>query len=167
MSILSDVDLLSRFSNIIVSNRERSLINPASIDIRVGTTLKEEKAASEWKDIPFANYSSDYYYQLMPGAFVLVATLEEIHIPNGFVGELKLKSSCALSGYDHSNAGYIDPGWRGIITMELRNNSRYTTLPLYPEMRVAQLVLHTLVRAAKNPYTGKYQHAKSVESAKP
>lgn len=166
MPILSDVDLLRKYSHIITSNRDRGLVNAASIDLRIGHSLLEERTANVWKSIDLTGTTKEQPYILDPQDFVLVATLEEVHIPNGYAGIVRLKSSRARQGYNHCNAGFIDPGWRGVLTMELKNETRLTPLPIYLGLRIAQLTLTTLIRDAKNLYAGLYQNATSVEPCK-
>ena len=54
------------------------------------------------------------------------------------------------------NAGWVDPGFEGEITLELFNANR-CALELRTGRRVGQLVFAQLDEAAKNPYAGKYQ----------
>jgi dUTPase len=83
-------------------------------------------------------------FKLWPGAFVLVETYEHITIPNGYCAELKLKSSMARQGFNHSLAFWVDPGWSGILTMEVMNATQYHLLELKCGERFAQLIIHRL-----------------------
>jgi len=51
----------------------------------------------------------------------------------------------------HATAGFVDPGFHGVIVLELSNVS---TLPilLRPGMKVAQMVFQHLDRSAERPY---------------
>ena len=79
-----------------------------------------------------------------------------------------LKSSRAREGYQHALAGWIDPGWVGSkLTLELKNNRRYRSLPLYPGMRIGQIVFHTMSQTPIKSYTevGNYNnHARVMPS---
>jgi deoxycytidine triphosphate deaminase len=70
-----------------------------------------------------------------------------------------LRSSAARAGYEHSFAGWIDPGFRGTIVAELRNNLSNHMLPIEPGMRLLQVVLMQMTAAATQPYSvkGNYQ----------
>jgi len=157
--ILSDQALHKLLPELIPDGADPALVNPASIDIRVGRDLLMEDGPGIWKRVEI----SSQRYLLKPKEFVLVSTYEVIAIPNGYAAELRLKSSRAREGYDQALAFWVDPGWHGILTMEVVNNMRYTELPLQLGMRFGQLVVHTLSSVADRPYRGKYYGADRVE----
>jgi len=158
MCILSDQTLHERIHELIL-DPDTSLINPASIDIRIGQFLKYEHE-STW------DLREQGPYLLQPKEFVLVSTYEHLMVPNDLCMELKLKSTSARLGFDHSVAFHFDPGWSGIGTMEIHNMNRLQTLTLEYGQRFAQIIYHKLDRPVLNPYQGRYQHATSVEAAK-
>ena len=170
--ICSDFTLIHRLKEFITENADEKLINPASIDIRVGRQLKAEDLNSRGKlyprffDVDLTLHTETEPYVMHPGAFVLVSTLETICVPSGFGADIRLKSSRGRQGYQHALCGWIDPGWHGIITMELRNVTQSSLLPLYPGMRIAQVVYYCLTTKALSPYVGRYQGATTVEAAK-
>ena len=59
------------------------------------------------------------------------------------------------------NAGWVDPGFEGEITLELYNANR---LPIRLEAgrRICQLVFAAMDDEAENPYCGKYQKQRSA-----
>ena len=62
------------------------------------------------------------------------------------------KSSLGRLGLQvHATAGFVDPGFAGVIVLELSN---VATLPilLRPGMKVAQMVFQRLDQAAERPY---------------
>lgn len=59
------------------------------------------------------------------------------------------------------NAGWVDPGFTGEITLELFNASE-APIKLTPNTRVAQLVFCTMSGSCDNPYNGKYQFQKNA-----
>ncbi len=61
------------------------------------------------------------------------------------------------------NAGWVDPGFEGEITLELFNANR-CALELRSGRRVGQLVFAQLDEAAKNPYAGKYQASAALRA---
>jgi dCTP deaminase len=168
--ILSDQALHELLPHLI-RNPKYEFINPASVDIRVGSQLVEEVAPygsteAKWKISDLTYTKETTPYKLEPGRFVLAATYEYIMVPNGYAVELRLKSSRAREGYNHSLAFWVDPGWQGILTMEIQNITRWHTLPLWYGMRFAQLIVHKLDSPAVFPYDGKYQDAQGPEGAK-
>jgi deoxycytidine triphosphate deaminase len=51
----------------------------------------------------------------------------------------------------HATAGFIDPGWKGTLTLELNNLTR-VPIKLYPGLLIAQLSFMGLDKAAERPY---------------
>jgi deoxycytidine triphosphate deaminase len=51
----------------------------------------------------------------------------------------------------HATAGFIDPGWKGTLTLELNNLTR-VPIKLYPGLLIAQLSFMGLDRPAERPY---------------
>ena len=74
-------------------------------------------------------------------------------------GQLALKSSRAREGIEHLMAGYIDPGYEGRLTLELVNARVLHPVPLWPGMRIPQIVFHKMSLLPNNDYsvTGRYQ----------
>ena len=141
-------------------------VSPASYDVRLGRTLFREGNASEDRWVPID--ISGGVYSLAPGEFVLAETLEFVRIPNNMLCEFNLKSSRGREGLEHLHAGYIDPGFNGIITLELLNVNRYHRLPLEHGMLVGQLRFAKLDQIPLRSYavTGRYHGAKGVEASK-
>lgn len=161
--ILSHQTLIRRLPELIgEEHRDPALVNPASIDIRVGATAQTESGAQ----YDLARCSKERPFMMESGQFVLVSTLERLMVPIDLAVELKLKSSRAREGYNHSLAFWFDPGWDGIGTMELKNYSRVRGLPLYAGLRIAQLIVHKLDEPCEKPYVGRYNGATEVEGSK-
>ena len=66
------------------------------------------------------------------------------------------RSSLGRLGLFIQNAGWVDPGFHGEITLELFNANR-CAIKLQAGRRIGQLVFARMDRAARNPYRGKYQ----------
>lgn len=66
------------------------------------------------------------------------------------------RSSLGRLGLFIQNAGWVDPGFHGEITLELFNANR-CAIRLQAGRRIGQLVFARMDRAAQNPYRGKYQ----------
>ena len=155
--ILSSRDIQYRLSSLVLPADDK-LINPASLDIRLGAQLiQEDGTLVSILRTP---------YMLEPGEFVLVETYEIITVPMDLAVELRLKSSIARQGYNHSLAFWFDPGWSGRGTMEIQNINRQKELPLYEGMKFAQLIFHKLNSVPLEPYGGKYQWTQGVQAAR-
>ena len=168
--ILCDRDLLALGPQLL-DPFNPSLVNPASIDIRVGDNILVE---SEYQDVGgnfvripfFSQHTLTHPWTVQPKEFILVETLETLKVPNGYAVEMKLKSSRAREGWNHSLAFWFDPGWYGVGTMELHNVSRFHSLKIYPGLHIAQIIVHRLSGDAINLYNGRYQNALTVERSK-
>lgn len=161
MSILCDSHLKELMHAGLIVDPDWSLVNPASIDIRVGKQVMRETA--------FGSFSFDKAEDpivVHPGEFVLISTFESFKVPNGYAMDLRLKSSTARKGWNHSLAFWVDPGWEGVLTMEIQNTLRYNPLTLTPGERFAQVIVHRLSGPSEQPYKGRYQGAATVEGSK-
>lgn len=158
-------DSLMKLGPLLLDPFDPALVNPASIDIRVGLDLQYHDRHRGWVLMPLGHYHEYSPYHMNPGEFFLVSTLERIQVPIEYALDLRLKSSRAREGYNHSLAFWFDPGWAGIGTMELTNIGN-RSLPLYPGLRIAQVIIHLLDAPCSKPYRGKYQGAGGAEVAK-
>jgi dCTP deaminase len=158
--ILGDLSLW-KLLNDLVRDPDPDLVNPASIDVRVGSEMLLEVGPGEFNAVDLTAAP----VPLQPGEFALVPTLEWLMVPNGYAVELTLKSSRARQGYDHSMALWLDPGWCGAGTMGIRNATRHTPLPMERGMRIAQLIVHQLDQPAVRPNGGRDQGVRTGERA--
>jgi dCTP deaminase len=118
------------------------LINPASLDLRLGDLIMLESAEGlEMKPCSIANNTKDDPYWLKPNQFILAQTIEVFNMPDNIAGLFFLKSSRAREGYENLHAGYADPGWNGsTLTLELKNSRQIQPLPLWPGLKIGQMV---------------------------
>ena len=63
------------------------------------------------------------------------------------------------------NAGWVDPRFKGEITLELYNANR-CAIELKAGRRVGQLVFAKMDHAVLNPYNGKYQGQKGATGSR-
>lgn len=144
---------------------DEALIQPSSIDVRVAREFRVfhnnrqpfidvRKPSADLTDV--VSVADDEPFILHPGEFVLGSTLERVTIPDDLVARLEGKSSLGRLGLlIHSTAGYIDPGWDGMITLELSNVARLP-ITIYPGMPIGQISFLTLTTPVDTPYRGKY-----------
>lgn len=142
-----------------VSPFSMEFINPASIDVRLGKNLMiETPHEADLELIDISECTKEEPYLLHPGEFVLAETIEKFRIPDRISAQFVLKSSRAREGYQHLLAGWIDPGYRGRLTLEIKNIRRYHAIPLYTGMRIGQIVFHHMSQVPVKSYaeTGHY-----------
>lgn len=109
-------------------------------------------------------------FVLQPGQFILGATIEEITLPSDIGAKIEGRSSWGRLGIViHSTAGYIDPGFKGKLTLEISNIGMLPVL-LYPGMRICQIAFEILSSPAKVPYPkkedAKYYNATHPQESK-
>lgn len=142
-------------------------LQPASFDITLGKSFLTMEDATQCVSIQpedeqikyrqiLCNSNTRSYY-LGPGDFCLATTQEYLCLPNGYAAFVEGRSSIGRMGLFIQNAGWIDPGFEGEITLELFNANRYTTIELVPGTRVGQIVFLKMDQPAMHPYRGKYQ----------
>lgn len=101
------------------------------------------------------------YFDIQPHEFVLARTREHIELPSWITGRVEGRSSYGRLGlFVHVTAGYIDPGFKGTITLEMFN-ANHRPIRLYVGQRICQIVLQKHDPVGK-PYSGKYQNQKDV-----
>ncbi len=114
MTILCDYEIKALCTDGMVPNYDEALINPASLDLRLGDTIMIESAENlNMRPLSIAGRTSDNPYELKPGQFILAQTIEVFNMPENIAGLFFLKSSRAREGYENLHAGYADPGWHG------------------------------------------------------
>ena len=91
-------------------------------------------------------------FVLHPGEFVLGQTLELVQLPDDLVARLEGKSSIGRLGLlIHSTAGFIDPGFRGNLTLELSNVANLP-ITIYHGMPIGQISFMRLDAPVERPY---------------
>lgn len=153
---------------------DSDLINPNSIDVRLGDTCSSYDGSTDTID-PYDKASimngliSRPTGIIFPGEFLLATTVETITLGANMCAELNGKSSIARLGVEiHITGGWIDAGFSGEITLEMHNvNSR--PVLLHPGMPIGQLVIHQ-ISPAKRHYGeragSKYQNQKGPMPSK-
>lgn len=150
-------------------------VEPASYDVRLGNDFKIfqrdetpfidfNKPADITKDVRVEDHQVGFL--LHPGEFVLGVTLEKLHMPDNVVARIEGKSSVGRLGLMvHVTAGFIDPGFRGPVTLEMVGVHPLPLL-IHPGMLIAQISFQWMAAPAEKPYQGRYQDSRGVESSK-
>ncbi|MBQ8170781.1 MAG: dCTP deaminase [Oscillospiraceae bacterium] len=169
--ILSDKTILKMLENgsLEIAPVEKEQIQPASVDIRLGDTFSVVEDTSSGiitleNEIKYKTIKTDTYL-LLPGQFVLATTMEYFSLPDDLTAFVEGRSSLGRMGLFIQNAGWVDPGFKGEITLELFNANR-CAIELKSGRRVGQLVFAKLDDHALNPYNGKYQGQKGATGSR-
>lgn len=181
--ILSDKEIRALCEGGMVTPFDPALINPASLDVRLGDTLLIESAESpQLKPYPFHLHTRENPYNLVPGQFVLGATMETFFFPRHLTAQFMLKSSrgregsdCIgwrlmdLAGLTHAFAGFCDPGWTGSkLTLELKNNRQLHPVSIWPGMRIGQFEFSLMSQPPECSYdqVGHYNNDQTATASK-
>ena len=146
--------------SLVISPITEEQIQPASVDIRLGNTFSVVDDTSTGiitlnNQINYKTITADKYV-ILPGQFVLATTMEYFELPDNLTAFVEGRSSLGRMGLFIQNAGWVDPGFKGEITLELFNANR-CAIELQSGRRVGQLVFAKMDDHALNPYNGKYQ----------
>lgn len=145
-----------------------AMLNPASLDIRIGSSALFESSEGQ-KEIELWQYSKSKPFSLLPGECILVGSLEVFNIPENIAAEFKLKSSRGREWYQHMLAGWIEPDFHNsVLTMELKNAHQYKPLPIYPGLRIGQIIFYQLAEIPEKSYkqVGRYNNDLVVAASK-
>ena len=143
-------------------------IQPASIDCRLGEhylKVDENDFDTIRLDQPVRYVELNQREIVIPPlSFMLATTMEYIKLPDNVTAFVEGRSSIGRIGLFVQNAGWVDPGFEGEITLELFNANRQP-IRLKSGWRICQLVFEMMDQPALKPYQGKYQgQRKSVGS---
>lgn len=100
-------------------------------------------------------------FVLHPNILALGSTFEYVCMPADLEAQVEGRSSWARVGLQIATASSIEPGFKGVLTLELSNVG---TIPiqLYPGVRIAQLCFHEAKPASPNAYSGQRKYRCSI-----
>ena len=134
-------------------------IQPASVDVRLGnsfSTIRSKTNVLKMDEvIEYHSVTADTFL-LLPKQFVLATTVEYFRLSDNLTAFVEGRSSIGRMGLFIQNAGWVDPGFEGEITLELYNASDQA-IELRAGRRIGQLVFAQMTCKADKPYRGKYQ----------
>ena len=162
MTVLSDrtIKMMLAERKIVVEPLGEGCIQPASVDVHLDKRILVFRNSrrpyidvrQDLSDLTEMEEIGEQPFILHPGEFVLGSTLETIEIPEDLVARLEGKSSLGRIGLlIHSTAGYVDPGWKGRLTLELSNVANLP-VTLYHGMKIGQISFLQLSTPADIPY---------------
>jgi dCTP deaminase len=171
MSVLADRDLRARLdapevyypsaqnkiARLVCDPRDDARIQPASIDLTLSNEWLTFPEGTEAIDMDHAKAVGTEKtvaeaYLLQPHELILCSTVEYVEIPRDLQAQVHGKSSLGRLGLlVHVTAGFIDPGFRGKITLEMYNLNNRPIL-LRAGKRICQLSLTQLYSYAERPY---------------
>ena len=150
---------------------ERDL-QPASVDIHLDSVITVPSKGvidPREKQVPveIRQMSADRCFTLKPGQFVLGQTIEWVEIPVDLVARIEGKSSIGRLGLSvHITAGFVDPGFSGKLTLELKNDSE-GWIVLHPGLSIGQVSFDRLSSFCERPYGSEGLRSKYQGQTKP
>lgn len=134
-------------------------IEPASMDVHLASEVKHPAKRGDERVVVDDKSTYPEYAEIdtprpivSSNDFALATTEETVQIPNGMVALLHGRSSVGRLGLFIENAGLIDPGFCGQITLELTNVEEYD-IELVAGMRIGQLTFHEVDSAPPVGYS--------------
>jgi dCTP deaminase len=169
--ILSDVTLREMIArgDLGIEPLEEYCIQPASIDLRLGAHFLEvdgNEPDTIRLDRPIRYVEMEREEIVVPPfSFMLASTMEYIRLPSDVTAFLEGRSSIGRIGLFVENAGWVDPGFQGELTLELFNANRQP-IRLRSGRRICQLVFARMDRPASAPYRGKEQGQRKPQGSR-
>ena len=160
--ILTDRGIRERFAkgDLVIEPIDDKQVGPASVDLRLGRMFLTPKPTREgiFTMSEQADYEAveDDYFIVPTRGFVLATTHERIALPNDLTAFVEGRSSVGRLGLFIQNAGWVDPGFKGAITLELFN-ANAAPMRIEAGRRICQLVIARADGPVDKPYAGKYQ----------
>ena len=163
MSVLSDRDIRAAIEagEVVIKPYDPQDLQPSSVDLHLDRRFRVFRnnrypyidVRSPQPDLTeMLSVADDEPFILHPGEFVLGQVLEWVELPDNLVSRLEGKSSLGRLGLlIHSTAGYVDPGWKGNLTLELSN---VASLPItiYHGMPIGQISFMRMDGPVERPY---------------
>jgi dCTP deaminase len=163
MSVLSDRDIRASLDEgrVVIRPYDPVDLQPSSVDLHLDRRFRVFRnnrypyidVRQRQPDLTeLLQIGDDEPFILHPGEFVLGQTLEWVELPDDLVARLEGKSSLGRLGLlIHSTAGYVDPGWKGNLTLELSNVANLP-IALYHGMKIGQISFFRMSSPVERPY---------------
>ena len=136
-------------------------IQPCSVDLRLADQYYDPD-----RDRVFDGENAAW---IGPGDFLLGATIERVRLPRDLCALVKGRSSIGRTGLQIHNAGWVDAGFEGELTLELINFSE-ETVKVTKGQRICQIAFLPLDRQPLRDYgqreDSKYQGQEGVTKSR-
>ena len=153
MSILTGKEI---YNSNMISGLSEELINAASVDITLGSTILVETKPTfkvgiylmyaEREPIKFTKFTfteENPVFWLAPNQFILANSAELFFMDDSHSARYSSKSSMGRMGLEHMNSGWIDAGFHNsTLTLELKNMTEHQTIGLKAGDRIGQIVVY-------------------------
>src|ERR671915_837088 len=163
MAVLADRDIRDAIESgrVRIDPYDPVCLQPSSVDLHLDREFRVfrnnrypyiDPRAAQPDLTEVVGIADEEAFILHPGEFVLGQTLEWVELPNDVVARLEGRSSLGRLGLlIHSTAGYVDPGWKGNLTLELSNVANLP-IALYYGMKIGQISFFRMSSPVERPY---------------
>lgn len=170
MATLSDVSIIEALmkKELIITPLEGRQIQAASVDLKLGKgflRVSPYQIVEANSKVEYEKTKNDGFHVLKPNDFVLGTTKEWLEIPNTLEGQVCGKSTWARKGLIVEMAGFIDPGFPGNITLEIKNIGPAPILIRSNDL-ICQIKFSKLTKKCSVGYNNKYVGQKGVTGAR-
>ena len=178
MAVLSDRDIRAALQagRVRIDPYDASCLQPSSVDLHLDSDFRVfrnnrypyiDVRAPQPDLTELVSIDGEEPFILHPNEFVLGQTLEWVELPDDLVARLEGKSSLGRLGLlIHSTAGYVDPGWKGNLTLELSNVANLP-IALYRGMKIGQISFFKMSSAVERPYGSRELGSKYQGQSRP
>lgn len=136
---------------------DENRLQPASYDLTLGKTILVpgrgviDTIARDKNSVKYEQATAPF--ALIPNEFVLGSTRESIKLPDDIGARFEGKSTLGRMGLaTHITAGFVDPGFHGVLTVEIKNMSSSAVIILRPGMSIGQICFYSMNDSAVNGY---------------
>jgi deoxycytidine triphosphate deaminase len=146
----------------LIENYDEKSLSGAGYDLRVGKFYRikgEPVLGIKERTLPQAIEEKTDKIRLEPQEYILIETMEKVHMPKDLVAKVLNRSTVFRCGCTLISA-LVDPGYYGILTLGLKNLSNQP-FTLEKGARVGQIVFET-IDGETTLYEGRYQGGKIV-----
>lgn len=137
-------------------------IQPNSIDLRAGWNFyipktweynEKGRIALNVDYLAFNDKKDNYkiirlkegqYFEILPGEFIIISTLEKISLKSGDIMAILLARSSVIRRGLAIEGGSIDSRYEGFLMLPVKNNTDNQIIKIYPGERICQLIFNQL-----------------------
>ena len=156
------LDRIGRDELVFTPQIDRFQIQQHSVDLRLGFSFLIPKAweitnegrvavRTDHLDMNHKNMrhnlvelAEGQVFDILPGEYVAVSTLERIKLPADLMAILYPRSSVNRRGLSIDLTGVVDAGYEGNLLIPLRNNTQSQVIRMYPGERICQVVFEEI-----------------------
>jgi len=177
--ILSDRDIRKylKSGKLIIENLTDDRINAGWVELSLDDEFKIFRTTSRpYIDVKNAHDLTETIkidsepFIIHPREFVLCRVKERIEVPADLAAYVDGRSSLGRLGIVvHVTAGFVDPGYRGNLVLEMTNVGKMP-VALHKDMKICKLVFFKLSSEAEKPYylreDAKYLDQKEISGSR-